>query len=577
MPYVPTRKERIEDAMPYILPAVCGLIVLGLIGWGVWYQFGPKKTGKTNAPVAVTPDQKARAEQQRSFAADVASLEAAYEKAVESGAAAAVLDSLLTRTIDRQREVLKLEPRASGPEADKLARFEGLRGDLRAKTAAAESRALEQAADQDAARGAHPAALQKLRDALRLQREANSNAKTQDLIDLPRELRLTKLVEERTTDPLRETVAAARARAEAAAAAQDWGTALKAYQQARAAQVEFNSKSTENRSGNLAALEQLDVEIASLQAADLAAKVSATEKAAAAALAAGKISEAAADFATATRQQEELNERHPKSRFASAEKVTELAIQRETALSTETLGRITALDREVTALLKRRDPAGASAKIAEVTALVARAATEFPRSRALDPALRRKLEYLEIRRADLAAIQEQVYGAVAVVPGSASAVMLRTEVPQDLYLRVMNTNPSRNQARGLPVDSVSWLDAREFCERLSWLLGAQVRLPREEEFRAIWKGAISGQEWSADNAAGRSREAGRAPASAAGFHDVAGNLAEWLELPRDDGGTMPVAGGSFLDPAATLAKLPIELVEKRTRARHIGFRFVIEK
>lgn len=578
MPYVPTTKERIEDAMPYILPAVCGLIVVGLVGWMLWSQVGPKKSARQKPAAAAvsSADEKARAEMRQSYVTDVANLEAAYAKAVASGAASPVLESLLTRAIDRQRELLKLEPNPAEADVNKLTRFETQRGDLRAKTAAAESHALEKAADEDLARGAHAAGLQKLREAFRLQHEANTSAKAQELIDVAREVRLGKKVEDAATGPLRETIASARARAEAAVNAQDWPAALKAYEQARAAQAEFNAKTTEGRTAHVAALEQLDTEIASLKAADLAARVGAMQKSAAATLAAGKPADAAAELANAAKLQEEINAQYPKSRFASAERVTDLTIQRETALSTEAMGRVHRLEGEVAGLLQRRDTPSAAKKISEAAALIGRAAAEFPRSRALDPTLRRKLEYLDLRRADLDALQQQIYSAVAPLPGSRGTLMLRTEVPQELYARVMNINPSRNQGHGLPVDSVSWNDAREFCERVSWLLGTAVRLPREEEFRAAWKGAITGQEWSAENSSGRSRETGRTPANPAGFHDVAGNLAEWLELPRDDGQTMPVAGGSFLDPASSLSQLPVVLVEKRARARHIGFRFVIE-
>lgn len=573
---MPTLKERIEDAKPYVLPALSGMIVLAVAGWVAWIQFGPKRPEKPPAaPAALTPEQQARIEQQKSFANDVVHLEKAYQDALAAGANAVALESLLNRAIDRQREVLRLEPRPGGPAADKLARLEATRGDLRARKAAAESRALEQAAEEEAARGQPSAQGEKLREALRLQRVANQSAHDPDLADLARELRLASLLEEATIGPLRAVVSEAKARAELAVRAEDWAAAMQAYQQARAAQAEFTAKSEENRAANLAALEQLDGEIASLRAADLASRVAATVRAAEAALAAGRGAEAAALFTTAQRQQREVNAQYPKSRFASTGKLAELGLQREAALAAEPLARLAALEREVTAQL-RRGEAAAGENVAEAAALAARIAAEFPGNRGLDPALRRRLEYLGLRRADLPAIHEQVHGALAAIPGRTGPRMLRTEVTQDLYARVMNLNPSRQQGRGLPVDSVSWHDAREFCERLSWLLATTVRLPREDEFRAAWGTGPSGQEWSRENSANRSREVGRTPANPAGFHDLAGNLAEWLDSPNPAGGTVPVAGGSFTDPKSSFAELPVALSDPRARARHVGFRIVVE-
>jgi hypothetical protein len=42
------------------------------------------------------------------------------------------------------------------------------------------------------------------------------------------------------------------------------------------------------------------------------------------------------------------------------------------------------------------------------------------------------------------------------------------------------------------------------------------------------------------------------------------------------GETAPVAGGSYLDAAAALKTLKLAAEEKRERARHIGFRVVVE-
>ena len=49
-----------------------------------------------------------------------------------------------------------------------------------------------------------------------------------------------------------------------------------------------------------------------------------------------------------------------------------------------------------------------------------------------------------------------------------------------------------------------------------------------------------------------------------------------LVLAREGGETAPVAGGSYLDAADTLKTLKIVSEQRRERARHIGFRFVVE-
>jgi hypothetical protein len=79
--------------------------------------------------------------------------------------------------------------------------------------------------------------------------------------------------------------------------------------------------------------------------------------------------------------------------------------------------------------------------------------------------------------------------------------------------------------------------------------------------------------WSAETSGGRSREAHGATE---GFQNLAGNLAEWLQPAGDAGDNAPIIGGSYLDPASSLATLPITALGKRERARHVGFRVVIE-
>src|SRR5262245_15651401 len=58
-----------------------------------------------------------------------------------------------------------------------------------------------------------------------------------------------------------------------------------------------------------------------------------------------------------------------------------------------------------------------------------------------------------------------------------------TEVTQGQYEAIMDENPSQNLASSdHPVDSVPWLKAVEFCEKLSEREGVKYRLPTEAEW-----------------------------------------------------------------------------------------------
>ena len=59
--------------------------------------------------------------------------------------------------------------------------------------------------------------------------------------------------------------------------------------------------------------------------------------------------------------------------------------------------------------------------------------------------------------------------------------MLAAEVSPELYARVMCTNRIGNVGCSMLVDSMSWREARGFCERLGLVLGRTVRLPTGPE------------------------------------------------------------------------------------------------
>jgi formylglycine-generating enzyme required for sulfatase activity len=177
-----------------------------------------------------------------------------------------------------------------------------------------------------------------------------------------------------------------------------------------------------------------------------------------------------------------------------------------------------------------------------------------------------------LKGAELRKIQDEVYDRLLPLIGVTDRLLLASETPQGLYQAIMNTNPSRSPGRALPVDSVNWLDAQEFCARLGWILGTEVRLPTEQEFRtAVGKGGGDVRS-SAEGGRVGSTESGKANVN--GYRDLLGNLAEWTVAPTQSDEAQ-VAGGSYLDTPEVIKHLPLESRPKVDRARHIGFRFVV--
>lgn len=123
-----------------------------------------------------------------------------------------------------------------------------------------------------------------------------------------------------------------------------------------------------------------------------------------------------------------------------------------------------------------------------------------------------------------------------------------TEVTQKQWKEVMGTDPSFCTGDDLPVDTVTWEEATEFCRKLGKREGKMYRLPTEAEWEyACRAGTLTpfhtgdtitpdqanydGNRVYGDGPKGVFREtstkAGSLPANAWGLHDMHGNLWEW--------------------------------------------------
>jgi len=157
-----------------------------------------------------------------------------------------------------------------------------------------------------------------------------------------------------------------------------------------------------------------------------------------------------------------------------------------------------------------------------------------------------------------------------------------TEITQELYEKVMNTNPSRFKNPQNPVERVSWQDAILFCNELSRLQGLDecyfrrldsgwscdsskndYRLPEEKEWEYAakagtqnrWVGTddpnkIGEYAWFGENSTvnneWQTHTVKKKKPNEWGFYDMSGNVEEWCEDKyKLDASEHSVRGGSW--------------------------------
>jgi formylglycine-generating enzyme len=145
-----------------------------------------------------------------------------------------------------------------------------------------------------------------------------------------------------------------------------------------------------------------------------------------------------------------------------------------------------------------------------------------------------------------------------------------TPVTQRQWRAVMGTDPSGFEGDELPVEQVSWDDARAFCGRVNELTGVEARLPTEAEWEYAarggtttpfyWGGELNGTQANCHGeypygteAKGPYLETISAVGSYAGVSphpwglvDVIGNVWEWCR-----NGRMEYPKGDAIDPVGS--------------------------
>jgi hypothetical protein len=485
----------------------------------------------------------------------------------------------LREAIALQREFIDRTKTPDTRNLIRLDQLETLLAEAEAKQLLVEIERAEASARESEAAGDLAGARAAFQRALDAQRRVNSS-RAAGVRNSQREAMLARSLQNLEARPLGEQSLEAEAAARALVAKDKWTEALEEFRKAYDLQLRINREFPNSGFVNSVRLERLDIEISSFATGGLIQEIQRMLERGHEAMEGARYSEAALAFRGALERQLRVNAEFPRSRLASRDRAEEYRVLVETAESAPTALRLREQDGIIAESLRNQRIEPARQALQQATDALNAIQTQFRRSTLVDDVTKFRIAYLTQVQDDIVSIQRAVLANLRPIPGH-SLEMLATEVPQSIYRRVMQGNPSRNIGDQFPVESVSFDEAVEFCRRLGWILGRPVRLPGIEEFKAgvgrVEIDALAdGRAWIGENSGNTSQLVGSSLPSEHGFHDLLGNVAEWLGTPDVVAGTAKVGGGSYVDRASAFIEFPIASRPRNDRSRTVGFRFVVE-
>ena len=185
------------------------------------------------------------------------------------------------------------------------------------------------------------------------------------------------------------------------------------------------------------------------------------------------------------------------------------------------------------------------------------------------------------------------------IPGK-NFKMGKYEVTQAQWQAVMGDNPSKFKGEVNPVENVSWIDCKEFLEKLNAMpevkaSGLTFRLPTEAEWEYACRAGSTGDycwladgteitedtlgkvAWYDNNSGSKAHPVGQKEPNAFGLYDMHGNVYEWCEdLYKAFSSTLVYRGGSWLQDSRSCMAGDRHGNFPHERYEDLGFRLVAQ-